>query len=436
MRLDRYERSKVFVVGGQPTVTYNPRPTLGLEERVLEYLDERGRILCITGPTKSGKTVLVRKIVPRSIRIAGGETSTADDFWLAVADACETYTEETFEESVGHDSAAGDGFSAAIKPGGIGIGMTDQTASRDASMQRHSQTRTRDTRRAGREDLRRIDASVVVDDWHHIASPVQRQIVRGIKELVFDGVRFIFVAVPHHAADAVRAESEKKGRVEQLRVTPWSEVELGQIATAGFGALNIAVSTEISQRLARESYGSPHLMQSFCLRICKNHKIAETVDQKTTLREEVHDRFFRKIASDDEVDAAYSRLAQGPRSRRDRKLHELKGGDRKDIYGVLLLALAETGPQTQLGWPEIRQALRRLMTDPPTQQQCTRVVEHMAAIAKKLVWDPDSQSYVGDPVLDYDAELGKVHITDPFFAFQLRWRIRRGRGGHVQTTPA
>jgi hypothetical protein len=59
-----YKRHEVFVVGGQPTVTYNPRPAQGVSERLGDYLDERGRVLFITGPTKSGKTVLVNENRP------------------------------------------------------------------------------------------------------------------------------------------------------------------------------------------------------------------------------------------------------------------------------------------------------------------------------------------------------------------------------------
>jgi hypothetical protein len=28
------------------------------------------------------------------------------------------------------------------------------------------------------------------------------------------------------------------------------------------------------------------------------------------------------------------------------------------------------------------------------------------------------------PVVDYDAELGTLHISDPFFAYYLRWGVR------------
>ncbi len=355
--------------------------------------------------------------------------ATLDDFWLDIADGCNAYTEESYEEQVGRESSSDGGASAEIKPGGIGVGIGGRKGRSDSSSQRHTQTRQRDLRRAAKQELLRTGVTVVVDDFHHISSVVQRQIVRGVKDLVFDRVPFVFVAVPHHAADIVRAESEMQGRVEQLRVTAWSEQELGEIAMAGFAALNIDVSVAQSGRMATESYGSPHLMQNFCLQICKANEIVETLPTRVPMGGEAGDDFFRWLAAEGELNATYTRLAQGPRSRTDRKARNMRSGETKDIYGALLLAIAETGPKTELDWGDIRQALRLVLADePPTQRECTRVFEQMSSIAKKLVWDEADQRYTGDPALDFDTELGKLHITDPFFAFQLRWRIR-GNGG-------
>jgi integrase len=42
---------EVFVPGGLPKITYNPRKDLKLEQRVRDYLDERHKILSLSGPT-------------------------------------------------------------------------------------------------------------------------------------------------------------------------------------------------------------------------------------------------------------------------------------------------------------------------------------------------------------------------------------------------
>ena len=54
----------VFVTAN-PRYTYTSRASERLEEAVTDHLEERDKLLLITGPTKTGKTVLVDHVVPR-----------------------------------------------------------------------------------------------------------------------------------------------------------------------------------------------------------------------------------------------------------------------------------------------------------------------------------------------------------------------------------
>jgi hypothetical protein len=425
-----YQRQEVFVVGGQPTVTYNPRPGRGVDQRVRDYLDERHRILCITGPTKSGKTVLVRSVVPGALNISGGDLLTADAFWSDIVDGLGINTEEAVEEKNLETTATSKKGSAGIRPAGVGIGGERANTSESGTQRSVSTSRIRDPRRAAKAALREAKVPVIVDDFHHIEPDIQRQIVRGVKDLVFDGVPVIFVAVPHRAADIVRAEREMRNRVESLQITPWSQQELEDIAARGFDALNIACPEVLSEKLANESYSSPHLMQNFCLQICKLNDIRETLQERTNMTvPESLNPFFKTIAGQEGEDEAYRRLAQGPRHRTDRKRRTLKTGEVTDLYGVVLAAIAETGPKTEIDWTEIRTALRKVMTDdPPRKAEYTNALEHMSKIARELVWEEGHDRFVGDPVLEFDQTLDKLHISDPFFAFQLRWAIRQSNG--------
>ncbi|MDE2099771.1 MAG: hypothetical protein KGL39_21135 [Patescibacteria group bacterium] len=64
----------IFVPGGYPNYTYNPREALKLEGKVGSVLENLCKLVVVTGHTKSGKTVLVQKILPRkdAIWIDGG----------------------------------------------------------------------------------------------------------------------------------------------------------------------------------------------------------------------------------------------------------------------------------------------------------------------------------------------------------------------------
>ena len=56
----------VFVPGGFPRHTYNPRVDLQLEQRLAEVKDNLCKLVTVTGQTKSGKTVLARSDIKGS----------------------------------------------------------------------------------------------------------------------------------------------------------------------------------------------------------------------------------------------------------------------------------------------------------------------------------------------------------------------------------
>lgn len=80
------ELKEVFVAGGMPSITYVDRQHLNLEKSLRDELSEGYKIVAITGPTKSGKTVLCKKVIDEkdSIWIDGGQIDKSDDFWGAI----------------------------------------------------------------------------------------------------------------------------------------------------------------------------------------------------------------------------------------------------------------------------------------------------------------------------------------------------------------
>lgn len=417
-----YERHEVFVVGGQPTVTYNPRPSQEADARLRDYLVERGSILCVTGPTKSGKTVLVNEVVPRAVWVSGGDLKTAQDFWRDVVDELVVYTSESAERTHVQGSGRSASVGASLKIAGTGLDVQAGTSSDDAITLRHTQTRTRDARRVAKTELARWRPPVVIDDFHHVDPTTQRDIVRGLKDLVYKGVPVILIAVPHRAMDIVRAEPEMTGRVEHVEIPSWTQAELEDIAGRGFAALNIECPRAVSRQMARESYGSPHLMQNFCLQICKSNGVARTASERGKLEGPIEASFFRTVARNHCASDIYRRLTKGPGRGAARLQRRLRGGAVVDSYGAILAAIAYTGPEVALGWSEIRTALKAVLDDEsPGRAEITRVLEQMAKIATTAVWDGEHKRFVGDPVLEYDAGTDTVHISDPFFAFYLRW---------------
>lgn len=386
-----------------------------LESEVAAYLDSRHKVLSVSGPTKTGKTVLLRSEVTddfQPIWLSGGAISTVTDFWSTVADELELPTEIGMDGGVSHTETGN--ISGEVSGGVVkGGGGKGNSVTRDRKMTERTSV---SPRQASRKKLRtETNHVIVIDDFHYVPADVQVDIVRGVKDLVFEGVGLIVAAVPHRAYDVVRVEKEMTGRVAQLEVGFWSDDDLKRIANAGFAALNLVVADALVSRLVAESFQSPHLMQEFCRQLCKDNGISATSPAPVGIGEPNWDEFFSRLAPGTSK-AAFDLLARGPRQRSDRKVRHLRGGGETDIYGAVLRAIAHTGPLTEITYEQLRAALRSVLDttdEPPQKHEVTRVLDEMTRIAREQI--------DGEPVVDYDGELATLYISDPYFAYWLRW---------------
>lgn len=406
---------EVFVVGRLPRITYNPRSDRGLENDLRTYLDDRGTILSVSGATKTGKTVLLRSVAPSAISLSGGAIETVADMWGQIAEKLGLWG----EVSTSNSSSESDDRTWTGK-GNAGFASVERAGkSQTGTGHQDSLSRTISPAVAARGVLSGSQHVLVIDDFHYVDRDVQLGIVRGLKDLVFDGLGVILASVPHRAFDAVRVEKEMTGRVTHLNVAPWSEPELMEIARLGFRALNLVDSGEkLARRLARESFASPHLMQEFCKRLCRTNGIEEEADQPTTLRPPADWQAFFEQTAVDTAKTAFDLLRTGPRQRTDRIKRTLTDDRETDIYGAVLAAVAHTGPKLEIGYESLRASLREVLaSELPQRHEITRVLDQMTQIARQKV--------EGEPVLEYDEEFSTLHISDPYFAFYLRW----GEGG-------
>ncbi len=285
------------------------------------------------------------------------------------------------------------------------------------------------------ERLVMTDRPLVIDDFHHITPALQHVVVRSLKRLIEDGIAVVFAAVPHHAADVVRAEREMEGRVENLKVGLWDKRELGEIAQKGFDfALNVECPEPLTERVAEFAARSPHLMQLLCRELCKLNGITETLRARRALIEpDDWAPFLGDVADKYTDDTVYTRLARGPQARRPRKTFKLTDGSTTDIYGALLAGIASTGPLDSLTDDDIRRAWSRVVAtaDEPSKRPATyslkdRVtfsLKQMTTIAIDSATNEHGQ-LMTDPVLEFDPDEETLYIADPFFAFRLRWGPR------------
>ena len=253
--------------------------------------------------------------------------------------------------------------------------------------------------------------SLVIDDFHYLPKELQGGVVRALKPLVFDGLPVVVIAIPHRRYDAIKVEKEMTGRILPLTIPVWSEDELNFIPETGFPLIGQRVEPEINKKLAQEAIGSPHLMQEFCRAIAKTGQLSAGVfeDEGSELEEifgDVAETIGRPI---------FEKLARGPRQRTDRVRRQLKDGREVDIYELVLHGLAHLKPGLiTLEYEDIRSGIREVSGGQiPQLHEVARVLKHMATIAAT-----DQSS---TPVIDFEESDKRLHVTDPFFAFYLRW---------------
>ena len=407
----------VFVPGGFPQHTYNPRVDLQLEDRLSEVKENLCKLVTVTGQTKSGKTVLARKILPpeESIWIDGGVVSQEDDFWDVILEQLQLFqSTEQEDKKETRIKFGGKGTAEAnfIVAKGSGEISADLQKTRGKTV---ISGRTVSSRVAALKGLRASNTPLVVDDFHYIPRDMQGSIVRALKPLIFDGIPVVIIAIPHRRYDALKVEKEMTGRISPLEIPTWSEAELKFISDTGFDLLNYQVSPEFNGNLSSEAIGSPHLMQDFCRGVSKLQRIEYNSNIRILgITKKEIESVFREVA-ETIGRPIFEKLARGPRQRTDRLQRELKNGKTVDIYQLVLHGLAHIRPGLiSLEYEELRTAIRDVSgTQIPQLHEVARVLKHMATIAAT-----DQSS---TPVIDFEEQEKKLHITDPFFAFYLRW---------------
>lgn len=412
-----YRYTEVFVPGGFPRHTYNPRVDWRLEDRLRQISENLCKLAIVTGHTKSGKTVLVRNVLPReeSVWVDGGSVGEEDDFWTTVIDQLELFqgTDQRDEVQAGGE-IGGAGKSAAnlfIAKGEAEVAGKLSRAHTVAS----GKSRSVSSRVVALRGLSSAGRALIVDDFHYLPRELQGGIVRALKPLVFDGVPIVIIAIPHRRYDAVKVEKEMTGRILPVDIPAWSDEELSFIPSTGFPLLESELPESLATRLATEAIGSPHLMQEFCREICRVHGVTTSFEHGSPDLESPGLNQVFKETAETIGRPIFEKLARGPRQRSDRIGRPLKSGQQVDIYGLVLHALAHIRPSlVTLEYEALRGAIREVSaSDPPQLHEVVRVLKHMSDIAAT-----DQSS---TPVIDFDEEEKRLHVTDPFFAFYLRW---------------
>jgi len=341
---------QVFVAGGMPSVTYVDRLAQNLERGLRSEIREGYKVVCVTGPTKSGKTVLTRHTLGngRSALVNGGQVESSEEFWSLLLQDLSLPDAESVSDS---DEKS--------------IGLRYLISAQAKSSESATVTFTNRNKKTLLSYLLNNDLALVVDDFHYMPESVQKEVVRSLKSEVFEGLVAILIAVPHRAFDAIGVEREMEGRFAHVEIPAWSKDELIEIPQKGFQALNMNVAKDVYERFGEEANGSPLLMQRFCGRLCDHYDVESALKVKKEFNptEETLVKIFETVARQFGL-PTFQKLAKGPQSRSKRIDRELLSGNGSlDIYEAVLAAVANTGPKAKIHYNEIRDQLRSMLKE-------------------------------------------------------------------------
>jgi hypothetical protein len=412
----------VFVPSSFPEHTYIARGGDDLEDKLRFALKTKGQIVSLSGPSKSGKTVLVEKVVGKDklVPVVGAGIREPDQVWTRVLDWIDAPADATSMKTWQLKTGARVGAKAASD---IIVASGEASGDVDTALTRRQGGTERKARRGLEqviEELAGTELVVLVDDFHYMPREVRVEVAKQLKAAARREVKIVTAAVPHRADDVIRANPELQGRVTVIDVGYWRPRDLARIAQTGFDALNVDIEAASAERLAHQASGSPQLMQALCLYACF---VLGTIDRMPKrvaerLKDEDHVKACRLTSTIADFRTLVDALEAGPRARSgDRKEYKFNDGTTGDVYRAILKAIADEPLVLAFGYEEILRRVRAVCDgEAPSGSSVTGACAHMARLAEEQL--PTAR------VLTWDDRDQILEIPDPYLSFYLRWSDR------------
>jgi hypothetical protein len=420
--MPRLPSNQVFTPNGYPTHTYVRRDDLHHERLLEEWARSSSQIASISGPSKAGKTVLVKRVVGEDnlITVSGASVRTPDQLWERVLD---WWGEPHSTTAIHADtSTQTDGTERGATLGVSGTGAAHKSSHAAAAAAADTMQATVNRRGLPQvvTELANTSYTLLLDDFHYIPEAIQNDVAQQLKDAASRGVRICVASVPHRADDVVRALPELRGRVLSIDLDYWSKRDLLEIPRLGFPLLNLEIDAPSLATLATEAAGSPQLMQSICLYLCIHHGVRETVEPGRSVKLDELARKEVLFLTSCTVDyrSLVRALITGPRVKPgERRMYVHSDGRTGDVYLTLMRALAIDPPALAFDYADLTRRLDTLCKGAsPDGASVVRACVALGQIALARA------AHTG-PSLEWDDQAQVLVIQDPYLLFYLRWSV-------------
>ena len=408
---------EVFTPNDTPTHTYVDRSHLNLEQKLRDALSTNNMVVSLSGPSKSGKTVLVKKVISddQIIPVSGASVKEAHQLWEHALQWMGTpAVVTTASQRSGSVQLTGKGGGSAGVPL---VAQTTFETGANATVGLQSTVTVTDRSIAFQNIIREIGSSdfvIFVDDYHYIERGIQVELGRQIKALAESKVKICVASVPHRVDDVLRSNPELSGRIAAVKVDYWADDDLRVIAQKGFKTLSIDLANNVVERLAKNAFGIPQLMQSLCLNLCLELGVRDTLSEQRRFEvsDDVISRTLERTSDFTDYSSVVQGLHSGPKERgTERKQFHLSDGTMGDVYRCVLLALRQDPPETSFTYDDIMMRIKQVsVSDSPVGSSVTNALEQMQILSNTL--SPNV------PLIDWNENV--LSVVEPYFLFFLR----------------
>lgn len=425
--MNRIKASQVYTPGKIPNYTYNSRKEKDLEEKLKEELEYGGKIIILSGPTKIGKTVLVKKCLPEDKLVLIQPSDLKEGILEEVIaslinvpsnESNITKSKDVVDSKVSANAefSIGQSFLQLFKAKVSSSAKVEGTTLREKEV---TQEYKKNLLRESTKYLINNGYILVFDDFHYLSSSEQTEIIHKLKPYIFDNLHVCIILIPNRGQDVVKAEPDMEGRIYNIKVPQWESEELEFIPKSGFDKLKVTLPKEFIGSFVENSFNNPYLMQEICAHFCRNNEIKESYIEPTSMNTQTVDlkEVYSKLPITN--DLLLQQLKAGKVTKgKKRGLYKMKGETELDLYEIILKGLAVKAHEDDIPISTFVTLLNSFRLESEREIRRSDVVSTL----KKMVEICKVKSPL-EPALDYNHETGRIIMNDPFFRFGVRWQV-------------
>lgn len=405
--------NEIFSGLGIPSQTYVAQENGEFEKQLTQGIKELGTLCLVTGSSKTGKTTLYNKVLNNEektpIVIRCDATIDANEFWKRPLEAIdfrrlkEVHAQKT-KQIKGSAKIGGklswQWLADLLGEASIEVsGTNSELKIKEAILAKPSPSHLIPV-------LKNTNAVLVVEDFHYLNESTQKQIFQQWKVFTDDMVSVIVVGTTHHGVDLAHANSDLIGRIQQINLKRWKDVDLLKIVHKGFNELDIHIQSSISNIISKESVGLPIITQQVCGQIFIDKgmtSITKSVEINITKQDSYNALHNVAVTRYKQFESWYTRITTGPR----------KAARKYNTYELVLSSFTLDPLKFNLSRDDLE---KRISSMPVTKKP------PKASITSTLSALGNFQKNNGFELLEWSKRDQVIYVIEPAFLYYLRWR--------------